>query len=240
VSRADLDEQIAGVASLAEPQRRNLYRYVVAQDRPVGKDEAATALGLARSVATFHLDRLVADGLLATEYRRLTGRTGPGAGRPAKLYRRADREIAVNLPARDYGLAADVLATAVSAAEEAGTPVADALAGAAADRGRRLGAEVARRLPRTADRGDVVDAALEVLDEQGYEPRRQGDEVVMANCPFHALVEDHRSLVCGMNLDLLGGMTSALPPGILAARLDPSDDACCVRISVREAPAAPD
>lgn len=234
VSRADIDQQIAGVASLAEPQRRNLYRYVVAQDRPVGKDAAATALGIPRSVATFHLDRLVADGLLATEYRRLTGRTGPGAGRPAKLYRRADREIAVHIPARDYGLAADLLATAVSAAAE-GTPVGDALARAAAARGREMAADVARRLPPRPEQAAMVDATLGVLDEQGYEPRRQGDEVVMANCPFHALTEDHRALVCGMNLDLLAGLTHALPPGVLAARLEPSDDACCVRITVRPA-----
>jgi predicted ArsR family transcriptional regulator len=236
VNRADIDDQIAGVASLAEPQRRKLYRYVVAQDRPVGKDEAAGALGLARSVATFHLDRLVADGLLATEYRRLTGRTGPGAGRPAKLYRRADREIAVHLPARDYGLAADLLATAVSSAAE-GTPVDDALAGAAAARGREMAAEVARRLPPQPAPAAVVDAALEVLDEKGYEPHRQGDEVAMANCPFHALAEHHRDLVCGMNLDLLASLTGALPAGLLAARLEPSDDACCVRVTVRAGPA---
>jgi predicted ArsR family transcriptional regulator len=235
VSRADIDEQIAGVASLAEPQRRNLYRYVVAQDRPVGKDEAAAALGLARSVATFHLDRLVADGLLATEYRRLTGRTGPGAGRPAKLYRRADREIAVHLPARDYGLAADLLATAVTVAAGDGTAVGDALAGAAAARGQEFGAEVARRLPPQPGEAVVVDAALAVLDEQGYEPRRQGDEVVMANCPFHALAEDHRTLVCGMNLDLLAGLAEALPDDVLSARLEPSENACCVRFTVRAA-----
>jgi predicted ArsR family transcriptional regulator len=235
MARVDIDEQIAGVASLAEPQRRNLYRYVVAQDKAVGKDEAAAALGLARSVVTFHLDRLVVDGLLATEYRRLSGRTGPGAGRPAKLYRRADREIAVNIPARDYGLAADVLATAVTAAAENATPVDAALAGAATARGHALGAEAARRLGRRTGRAAVVDAALAVLDEQGYEPRRQGDEIMMANCPFHALAEDHRTLVCGMNLDLLGGMAAALPGDVLDPRLEPAADACCVRFTVRPA-----
>lgn len=233
MARADVDEQIAGVASLAEPQRRNLYRYVVARGRPVGKDEAAAALGLARSVATFHLDRLVADGLLATEYRRLTGRAGPGAGRPAKLYRRAEREIAVHLPARDYGLAADLLATAVSAAAGDGTPVGAALADAAAARGRALGAEAARRLPARPRSAAVVDAALVVLDEQGYEPHRRGDEVVMANCPFHALAEDHRTLVCGMNLDLLTGLAEALPAKVLSARLEPTPEGCCVRFTVR-------
>src|SRR3954464_11750404 len=90
VADPDFEERIAGVSSLAEPQRRALYRFVVDRGDAISKDEAGEAMGVARSVAGFHLDRLVADGLLTTEYRRLTGRQGPGAGRPAKLYRRAE------------------------------------------------------------------------------------------------------------------------------------------------------
>jgi predicted ArsR family transcriptional regulator len=229
----DQDGNIAGVASLAEPQRRLLYRYVVSQPEPVGKDEAARVFGLARSVAGFHLDRLVADGLLETEYRRLSGRSGPGAGRPAKLYRRAGQEIAVNLPPRDYGLAAELLATAVDRASGTAGPVDAALADAAGERGRGLGEDVRRRAGgRRPGRRALVDAVLEVLDEQGYEPRRTGDDVVMANCPFHALAQRHRTLVCGMNLDLIVGLASCLPEGTLAARLDPGDDRCCVRLAV--------
>ncbi|MGH8978929.1 MAG: transcriptional regulator, partial [Acidimicrobiia bacterium] len=123
----DLEERIAGVASLAEPQRRALYRYVVSRDAPVGKDEAAAAMGVARSVAAFHLDRLVTDGLLTAEFRRLTGRQGPGAGRPAKLYRRVEGDVSVSLPSRRYELAAALLAAAVSDATQTGTPVARAL-----------------------------------------------------------------------------------------------------------------
>ena len=117
----DFDERIAGVASLAEPQRRALYRFVVERGEAVSKDEAAAAMGVARSVAAFHLDRLVADGLLTTEFRRLTGRQGPGAGRPAKLYRRSEGELSVSLPARQYDLAAGLLAAAVSDATHTGT-----------------------------------------------------------------------------------------------------------------------
>ena len=109
----DLDRRIAGIASLAEPQRRALYRLIARHGEPVSKDQAAAALGVARSVAAFHLDRLVDDGLLVAEYRRLTGRQGPGAGRPAKLYRRAPGTIAVSLPSRDYALAARLLAEAI-------------------------------------------------------------------------------------------------------------------------------
>src|SRR6478672_4972405 len=127
MTRDDFEDRIAGVASLAEPQRAALYRFVVDRGDAVSKDEAAAALGVARSVAAFHLDRLVADGLLETEFRRLSGRQGPGAGRPAKLYRRVEREVSVSLPARQYDLAAGLLAAAVDDATRSGTPVAKAL-----------------------------------------------------------------------------------------------------------------
>src|SRR3954465_4235620 len=84
----DRSAQVAAVAALAEPTRRRLYEYVVRRPHPVSRDDVAGALGLPRPTAAFHLDRLVADGLLDVHYERRTGRTGPGAGRPAKLYRR--------------------------------------------------------------------------------------------------------------------------------------------------------
>src|SRR5690606_38891806 len=68
-------------------------------------------------LAAFHLDKLVDGGLLEAGSRRLTGRSGPGAGRPAKVYRRAAGERGVSVPARDYRTAAGVLA---EAAERAG------------------------------------------------------------------------------------------------------------------------
>ena len=235
----DLEERIAGVASLAEPQRRALYRFVVAQGGAVSKDEAAAAMGVARSVAAFHLDRLVADGLLTAEFRRLTGRQGPGAGRPATLYRRAEGEVSVSLPTRQYGLAAGLRAAAVNDATQTGAPVGEALARVATERGRELGEQARQKAGTRPSRRSRVDAALAVLADQGYEPRTHGSEIVLANCPFHALVDDQRDLVCGMNLDLLGGMADAVGDNLLSARLEPSEGNCCVRLdSNRRAPNA--
>jgi predicted ArsR family transcriptional regulator len=233
-------ERVAGVASLAEPQRRALYRFVVERDRPVSKDEAAAAMGVPRSVAAFHLDRLVADGLLTTEYRRLSGRRGPGAGRPAKLYRRAAGELSVSLPDRRYDLAARLLAGAVDEANRTGAPVARALTRIATERGRRLGERARALAGKRPSRRALVDAALSVLDEQGYEPRAEGAEVVLANCPFHALVDEQRDLVCGMNHDVLSGMATAVGDGVLTARLEPSDSSCCVRFAAGGGPRAKD
>jgi predicted ArsR family transcriptional regulator len=227
----DLDDRIAGVASLAEPLRGALYRVVASSDDAVSRSEAASALGVPRSVAAFHLDRLVADGLLTVEFRRLTGRQGPGAGRPAKLYRRAAGELSVTLPPRRYDVAAQLLAAAVAASRD-GTPIDDALRSQADTRGRALGEMACRRAGSRSSRRALHDAVLSVLEEFGYEPRPRHDEVVLFNCPFHALVGEQRDLVCGVNHDLLAGMAAAVGDEMMSARLQPDDGVCCVRIGL--------
>src|SRR3954462_5355226 len=134
---------VAGIAALAEPARRALYLYVVAQADPVGREQAAAALGMPVHSAKFHLDRLVAEGLLDVEFRRLTGRTGPGAGRPSKLYRRSASEFAVSVPQRRYDLAGRILAAAVDRATAEGVPVATVVRDVATEAGRQAATDVA-------------------------------------------------------------------------------------------------
>lgn len=210
---------LAAVAALGDPLRRKLYRFVSEQDHAVGRDEAAERVTPTSSAAAFHLDRLVADGLLEAEFRRLTGRQGPGAGRPAKLYRRARAEIAVSLPARRYQRAAAVLAAAVSEATATGTPVGAVLDRVAREEGARM-----------ASTPDVLDA----LAGAGYEPRPANGGIVLANCPFHALVTEHPQLVCSMNLSLLDGFADALPEAGLRAELRPEEGLCCVRLEPKD------
>src|SRR5436190_635629 len=109
MSEADLE----AIGLLQDPARRSLYAYVAGQGREVSRNEAAAAVGMQRTLAAFHLDRLASAGLLDVTYRRLTGRTGPGAGRPAKLYRRPTKERSVSLPPRDFARLASVLAETV-------------------------------------------------------------------------------------------------------------------------------
>jgi predicted ArsR family transcriptional regulator len=215
----DPGSSLDAVAALGEPTRRALYAYVAAQDRPVSRDEAAGATGTKRSTATFHLERLVGDGLLETRFARLSGRTGPGAGRTAKLYARARRQIAVSLPPRRYELAGEILASALEQAQQGTAGVGDAVANAAEQAGRRAAAEGT--------------GLADVLSLAGYEPRRgPGGEVHLANCPFHDLAGRHPDLVCTMNLHLLRGVMSQLGiPG--QARLDPAAGRCCVTIGNR-------
>ena len=224
------DEQIGLIAALGEPIRRALYRYVVAQPEPVGREQAASAIGVARHVAKFHLDKLEADGLLETEYSRPPGRGGPGAGRPAKRYRRAARDVSVSLPERRYDLAGRVMAQAIAAATDSGTPIADALHEAATVEGRDMGDLVQARLGEDPDQATRTRVVSDLLSEQGYEPRITDDVITLVNCPFHSLAREHTDLVCGMNLDLIRGLLATCDGSGLHARLDPVPGQCCVKL----------
>ena len=224
-------EDIDAIAVLQDPVRRRLYEYVAAQGREVGRNEAAEAVGVARTLAAHHLDRLTEAGLLESGSRRLTGRSGPGAGRPAKVYTRARAERAVSLPARDYRTAAELLA---EAAEQAGLDAE--LCAAARRRGEALRGSAAPC--------GGLEEAVEMLAARGYEPHLEGAEGVqgaegteettgaaarvvrMRNCPFHAVAERFPPLVCGMNLALLEGLFGA--DGPVRVRMDARPGECCV------------
>lgn len=227
---SDFSERAAGIGALADPVRRELYLFVCAQDHPVARDEAADALDLPLHKVKFHLDRLAGDGLLDVEFARLSGRTGPGAGRPSKLYRRSDREVAVTLPGRRYDLAGRLLAAALDEAEASGDRPRTVLERRARDTGREIGAQSRAAHPAEDARAVVVNA----LEENGFEPRAEGLEIVLANCPFHALADEHTALVCGMNLQLLDGLVDEVDDARLRARLDPLDGRCCVVLGPAE------
>ncbi|MGH3695017.1 MAG: helix-turn-helix transcriptional regulator [Pseudonocardiaceae bacterium] len=221
------EDQISAVAALDEPTRRQLYDYVVRQPAPVGRDEAAAALELPRTTAAFHLDRLVDEKLLDVVYQRRTGRTGPGAGRPAKLYRRSDQDVAVSLPQRRYELAGRLLSSALEHAERSGDSPRAILDQRAYQLGRQLGETACA----AAGDSDARDTALRVLETHGFEPRTDGEHITLANCPFHALAQEYTTLVCGMNLRLLEGLLDGLPPTGLTAHLSPTPPYCCVRLA---------
>jgi predicted ArsR family transcriptional regulator len=227
----DLERRISGIAALDQPLRRDLYRLLSQRDGWVTRDEAAAALGVPRSVAAFHLDKLAEAGVVEITFERTSGRTGPGAGRPAKLYRRGTQEVAASVPERRYDLAGSLLATAVAEAERTGSPITECLSAAAHAAGRVIGEEAAGATGGLTNRADRRAAVLEILARHGYEPElgKRG-EIALLNCPFHRLAEEHRTLVCGMNLDFLGGLLEGMGPGDLDARLAPEPGYCCVRI----------
>jgi predicted ArsR family transcriptional regulator len=212
-----LPDRIAALAALDDPTRRAVFDLVAHSATPVSRDAAAEALGTSRRVAAFHLDRLTDQGLLAVEYRRPPGRSGPGAGRPAKLYRRIEDEIAVSVPPRHYELVGELLAAAVAESIDTGAAVQDVLDRTAYQAGRTTGA--------------AAGTLLAALEEAGYEPH--GDDpdgaLILGNCPFHRLARQFTALVCGMNLHLLRGVADGVGT-TCSVILDPSPGRCCVRM----------
>jgi predicted ArsR family transcriptional regulator len=223
------DRQIGAIAALGERARRALYDYVVSQPEPVSRDQAAQAVGIGRPLAAFHLDRLVQEGLLQPSYRRLGARTGPGAGRPSKLYQRASSDVSVSLPQRDYELAARLLARAMASPVEQPRQAIDE---AAHELGETIGREAREHCGRRPGRRRLREAALRLLRERGFEPYFDAEGVVrLRNCPFHALAAEQPELVCGMNLSLIQGMMNGLGDEAGGeALLDPAPNRCCVAL----------
>lgn len=223
---------VNAVSALGEPSRRALYDHITRAGGWVSRDQAAEATGLERGTVAHHLDRLATDGLLEIDYQRLSGRSGPGAGRPAKLYRRSQRTIAVSLPPRDYRLPGALLARAIERTERDGTDITASVRSEATAEGQRWGADIdsglrgAARRRKSSRRQALVDA----LDEHGFEPNVADDGVVsLRNCPFHHLSAEHAELVCGLNHCLLAAANEQLGGTGLVPLLEPTPGECCVR-----------
>jgi predicted ArsR family transcriptional regulator len=231
VRPSELEREIAAIASLHDPVRRGLYRYVRARRRDVSRDEAARALRISRNLAAFHLDKLVAHNLLDTTFRRLSGRQGPGAGRPAKLYHCSNRQLDFTLPPRRYALAGGLLALAIATARSPGG--ARALQRVAARLGRQTGSAARRRGGRSGGKRRAVASVVEVLDAWGYEPAVPNETILLENCPFDAVAKACQPLVCDMNLALLRGVLQGAGARTMTAELRPRPRACCVVLARR-------
>jgi predicted ArsR family transcriptional regulator len=205
-------DPVAGLSSLDDPVRRRLYGYVASRDEPVARDDAAAAAGISRTLAAYHLDKLAEAGILSVSYARPPGRSGPGAGRPAKRYARTREELSVSVPPRNYGLLADLLVAAM-AADDAGSV-------------RSAVAEAARRAGRaSASEHGMIGA----LCDCGYEPAHTADgRIELRNCPFDRLARQHTELVCWLNLELIQGMLEAVDESPQRATLAPREGRCCV------------
>ncbi len=213
-----MDTQLTRLAALGEPIRRLLYRFVATQPEPVSRDQAAEGIGIARRVAKFQLDKLADDGLLPTHCQRVS-----------EVYRGAHDEIVASLPERHYDLAADILAQAVTAAQQSDPPIGEAIHPAARQTGARLGHS---DTDRNGDERSGSAATIPVLlTAHGYEPvatpsSEDQTQVTLRNCPFRQLAEVHTDLVCGLNLDLLAGLLDNHPSSGLSAHLDPGLRRC--------------
>jgi predicted ArsR family transcriptional regulator len=210
-------EDIAAVASISDPVRRSLFDFVTRSESAIGRDEASTALGIPRGTVAFHLDRLVESGLLATQFQRLTGKIGPGAGRPSKLYRLAESEVTVSVPERHYDLAAELLSSAIEESDRSSEPIRQAVIRVSTARGRAL--------------RNSAGSFTAMLWAAGYEPQNtEAGGMILTNCPFRRLALSHTELICQANLALLQGAADKDED----VRFEPGEGRCCVQIEGME------
>ena len=219
---------IAAVAVLSDDLRRRMYAFIRKAGHPVTRDEAAASVGISRKLAAFHLDKLVAAGLLNADYANLTGLRR--VGRVPKVYEPAAVDVQLSIPQREHGLLADILLEAVLTAG----PQQDsrqAAFGAASEHGRRLG-QAERALARGrlgAER--ALTLAARVLERHGFEPVRQSaTSIRLCNCPFQPYAAASPDLVCGINHAFLAGFLDGLGAATVRASLLPRPGACCVEL----------
>jgi predicted ArsR family transcriptional regulator len=216
---ADLE----AMAALREPNRRRLYQFVRRQPRAVSRDEAAEAAGISRALAAFHLDKLVGLGLLKAEYRRLSARTGPGAGRTSKLYRRSRHQFAISLPHRNHELLARLLA---ESSDSGGRISPDAEP--ARQYGRSLGSRARKRLRGHPVPARLLECVEAVLESLGFEPYRASPgEVRLRNCPFDPLSRRYTPVVCGVGQAVISGIVERVGADLLRVGRDEQPDRCC-------------
>jgi len=221
-----LADQIRSLSLLNDPVRRSLFLLTRSHAEPVSRDQASAELNISRWLAAFHLDKLAEAGLLEVSYHRTSGRTGPGAGRPAKFYAPAKKRLALALPPRNYELLARLQTALLKDVGRDRTRAAEAGAKAF---GRVLGSQARARLDARAGRRRRMEALTRELEGFGYEPiAERSGALRLHNCPFVDLAQENTELVCGMNLGLLTGLLAGLEISDLEARPDPRDNMCCV------------
>lgn len=200
---------------LSDEIRRRLYEFIATHSDSVTREDVATAIGISRSLAAYHLDKLADGGLLEVTFARTNGKTGPGSGRPAKRYSRSRRELAVNVPPRNYSLLAKLLATAADAVPSG--EFREALATASAQEGTVLGKQS----------GDLEAA----LTAAGFEPiTGEDDRIILRNCPFDSVAQEHSDLACNLNHAFIRGALEGIHADPDRAELAPECGRCCVII----------
>jgi predicted ArsR family transcriptional regulator len=174
--------------AIGESELREALLYVRGSAEPVTADDAAAALAVHRSVARGRLERLVRAGLLGTSFARRSGRTGPGAGRPAKFYSPVPETQALEFPPRHLPVLVARLLDGVPANGRE-----KALRHAGEDFGRHL-AQAAGLRPRARveDALQRLCAAVRSLGFHATVDRVDGDTAVIRTptCPLRPLVTE--------------------------------------------------
>lgn len=222
---------VAAIAALDDEVRGALYAFAREAGAPITRESAAEAVGISRKLAAFHLDKMVAAGLLTARIEAVGTRR---VGRAPKVYEPAATDIAVHVPPRQPQLLAEVLVEAVLT-ERADERAAQAVLRVARERGVTVGADERVRLrPGRVGAERAMTLVSTVLERHGFEPCRAAGGVRLRNCPFHPLAAAAPELVCGLNQAFVSGVLDGLhADSAVDAVLAPRADACCVELHPR-------
>jgi predicted ArsR family transcriptional regulator len=170
---------------LGASELRDTLLHARAQEHPVTADEVACAFGIHRNVARSRLERLAAAGLLEPAFERRSGRQGPGAGRPAKVYAVAPELTPLEFPHRHSEELVSLLADALPS---------EARGDALEEVGARFGARLAADAPvyPAEDAPAALDAVCCGLRRLGYqasvvEADASGGSITTPTCPLRPL-----------------------------------------------------
>ncbi|NOY55602.1 MAG: helix-turn-helix domain-containing protein [Actinobacteria bacterium] len=202
-------------ATLGDPTRRSIYLRVRSSPEPLTATLVANEFCIHPNVARHHLDRLTEEGYLEVTRRRTTGKTGPGAGRPAKCYAPTGKEIDLQFPTRRHDLLIDLLVRIVlHLAPEDGLRVALEI-------GRDFGRELASGIATTGD--NDLTASLEtvaaLMQREGFEviADSAGEKLLTEHCPFSASKFEHPEVLCSLDRGIMTGIFEIVDPQRAAA-----------------------
>jgi predicted ArsR family transcriptional regulator len=208
---------------IGERELRDALLYVRRSSAPVTADDAAAFFGVHRSVARARLERLLRAGLVESMFARRSGRAGPGAGRPAKLYVTAPEAEALEIPPRRFpALVARLLDEVPADGRTA------ALRRAGEDFGRRLARDAGLRPSARPERGlERVCAAVRSLGFQATLDRLDGDTAVISTptCPLRPLVTA-RAEAAGIDRGMWAGLLERGLRGARAGQIDCETHSC--------------
>ena len=197
-------------SSLGDPTRRGIYITVREAPEPATASQIAELFSIHPNVARHHLDRLAEDGYLEVTRRRPDGKSGPGAGRPAKCYTATAKEIDLHFPARRYDLLSELLVRVIERIDPGN------LADIAADIGREYGSEIASEIGAPSESGfdTAVKAVALAMTGMGFATDSDADtrRLLTSHCPFADTAIKHPEVVCSLDRGIVSGLMEGLSP----------------------------
>lgn len=216
------------VAGGDKPRRQAVHEALRASDNPLGITELAERLEIHPNTVRFHLDALVAQGLVDRRLEEPSGR-----GRPRTVYTPhpgMDRG-----GQRQYQLLAKILLGQLSTSPDAGA--------AAEAAGRSWGGYLVEHVPPSHQPGvaEATQRLTAMMTDLGFAPEPDSDtaeRIRLRHCPFLELAEEYSSTLCPLHLGLMQGALTEIRAPITATSLEPfaEPDACIVHLSTTRSP----